>query len=253
MRIGTIVLDGRLRRGMSKSELAERSGVSRQMVAAVEADTANPTLDIVAALLDGLRLDIEVVARGPVNIGPTRQRDPAHARCSAYLQRRFDAAGWLTAREVRIEDGRYVGWIDLLAFHEASGTLLIIEIKTRIDDLGAIERSIDWYQRAAVGAARRLGWTPTRAAPWLVALATDEVDEGIRANRSALALSFPVRAAEMSAMMTDPAGSTLGRGLALIDPRSRRREPLMRTRVDGRRSAAPYEGYADFMRRSSRR
>lgn len=253
VRIGTMVLENRLRRGMSKTDLAERSGVSRQMVAAVESATANPSLDIVAALFAGLELQIEVAARGPVLIGSTPQRDAAHASCSAYLQRRFDAAGWVTAREVRIEDGRYLGWIDLLAFHEPSGTLVVIEVKTQIDDLGAIERSIDWYERAAVSAARRLGWRPTRTASWLVALATDEVDDRIWANRTALSLSFPIRAASMMATMTDPAGSALGRGLALIDPRSRRRDPLIRARTDGRRSAAPYQGYADFMRRSPRR
>ena len=42
-------------------------------------------------------------------------------------------------------------------------------------------------------------------------------------------------------------------GLAMIDPSSRRREWLIRTTVDGRRSAAPYVDYADFMRRREER
>jgi hypothetical protein len=59
------------------------------------------------------------------------------------VQRRLEAAGWLVVREVRIESGRYLGWIDLLAFDPVTKTLLVIEIKTRLDDLGDLERTLD--------------------------------------------------------------------------------------------------------------
>jgi hypothetical protein len=51
------------------------------------------------------------------------------------------------AREVEIVHGRSHGWIDLLAFDRRTGTMLILEIKTRLSDLGAIERQIAWYER----------------------------------------------------------------------------------------------------------
>jgi hypothetical protein len=94
--------------------------------------------------------------------------------CSAYVQRRLEAAGWQVAREVRIEDGRYVGWIDLLAFHAPTATLLVIEVKTQIEDVGAIERSIDWHIRGARRAAERLGWRAGAVGAWVTALASDE-------------------------------------------------------------------------------
>ncbi len=130
VRLGRIVRDGRERMGLSKTGLADRAAVSRQMIAELEDGSANPTLDTVVAVLDGLGLEVEVVVRGPVMIGGPRSGDAAHAICSGYVQRRLEAAGWTTAREVRIDDGRYVGWIDLLAFHEPTGVLLVIEIKT---------------------------------------------------------------------------------------------------------------------------
>lgn len=252
IRIATIVRDGRERMGLSKSGLADRAGVSRQMIASVEGGKANPTLDVLVELLDGLGLEVDVAVRGPVLIGGPRTGDAAHAICSGYVQRRLEAAGWKTAREVRIDDGGYVGWIDLLAFHEPSGLLLVIEIKTRIDDLGAIERSMDWYLRASTRAARRYGWQPLHVAGWLVGLATDEVETRIRENRAAFHVAFPGRASEMTALVADPSSIRNVRGLALIDPRSRRRGWLIRTRVDGRRSDAPYRGYADFMSRVRR-
>lgn len=243
------MIEGRALRGLTKSDLAERSGVSRQMVAVVERGSANPTLDVVAALFDGVGLDVDLTFRGAIAIGGPRQRDAAHAVCSGYLQRRLEAAGWITAREVRIEDGRYLGWIDLMAFHRSTGTLLVIEVKTRLEDLGAIERALDWYDRSALNVARRLGWAATRRAAWLICLASDEVDDRLIVTRSALAAAFPSRAPNMRAVLDDPAAARLDRGLALIDPRSRRRSWLIRARIDGRRSAAPYLGYADFMTR----
>jgi len=247
VRLGRIVRDGRERMGLSKTGLADRAAVSRQMIAELEDGSANPTLDTVVAVLDGLGLEVEVVVRGPVMIGDPRSGDAAHAICSGYVQRRLEAAGWKTAREVRIDDGRYIGWIDLLAFHEPTGVLLVIEIKTRIDDLGSIERSMDWYTRAAMNAARRLGWRPLRIGSWLVALASDEVETRIHDDRQTIDAAFPVRAAEMTALLVDPSRLRRARGLALIDPRSRRRTWLIRSRIDGRRSDLPYRGYADFM------
>ena len=92
----------------------------------------------------------------------------------------------LEKREVEVIHGRSHGWIDVLAFDPRTGTLLVIEVKTRIDDLGSIERQLGWYERAARDLARGLGWRPRHIAGWLVGLARAEVDAAIRANGEAL-------------------------------------------------------------------
>lgn len=255
-RVASMVTDNRRRLGWSKADLGRRTGMSAQMVGAVEAAGANPSLRVLVALLDGLGLDVELVARGqPVVLTATpRQRDAAHAVCSGHAQRRIETLeGWDLRREVRIDSGRYHGWIDLLAFHAESGTLVIIEIKTSIDDLGGIERNMDWYVREAPSVASRLGWDARVILPWLLVLATDEVEARLRANRVVVDAAFPVRAPAMTAILADPASAATvdagRRGLALIDPRSRRRSWLIRSRIDGRRSNAPYRDYTDFLRR----
>jgi hypothetical protein len=172
-----------------------------------------------------------------------------HARCSGYVDRRLRTGGWQTAREVEIVSGRSHGWIDLLSFDQTTGVLLVIEIKTRLDDVGAIERQLGWYERSAFRIALDLGWEPRRLVCWLLVLASDEADESIRANRDVMARAFPVRAAEMSGLLDDRDVRPIGRGIALIDPASRRRAWLIRARSDGRRSPAPYAGYADAARR----
>lgn len=247
--LASACLDTRVRLDLTQQQLADRAGVSRGYIAKVERGQANPSLDFVESLADALGLELDFLARPPVFMKDRRQRDVVHAHCSGYADRRFVAIAWLTAREIEVRHGRSHGWIDLLAFDPGSGTLLVIEIKTRLDDLGAIERQLGWYERSAWKAARELGWQPRRVATWLLLLSSDEVERAIRTNKIAIGSSFPRRAPEMLADLVAPEQMAAGtRGLALVDPRSRRRDWLIRPQVDGRRSPAAYRDYADAAR-----
>jgi len=238
---------------VSQQQLADAVGISRPHMSAIETGRANPSLDVVARIGDVLGLELEFATRQPLVMEPRQQRDVVHARCSGYVDRRLRAAGWTTRREVEVVHGRSHGWIDLLAFDPRTDTLIIVEVKTRIDDLGAIERQLAWYERSALDLARALGWVPRRSVTWLLVLATEEVEAAVRINRDAIRSAFPTRSIEMRMVIagTSPAGSI--RGLALIDPASRRRDWLLSTRSDGRRSDAPYRDYADAARRLTSR
>ena len=236
--------DTRIALDITQQELAEAAGVTRGYVAVVESGRANPSLAVVERFGEALGVDFQLVGRPPVIVGRDGQRDIVHARCSAYADRRLRIASLAVAREVELVHGRSHGWIDLLAFDPRTGTLIVVEIKTRLDDLGAIERQLGWYERRAIPVANDLGWEPRRVSVWLLFLASEEIDAGVRANRHVLATAFPGRAPDMLASLDGTVSSTV-RGLAMIDPRSRRRDWLVRTRVDGRRSAAPFRDYAD--------
>lgn len=239
--LGNGIRDIRLAVGWTQGELAGRAKLSRPMVARVEGADVNVSVDVVANLCDALGVRVGLQLDAPFLADRRRQREPAHARCIAYAQRRLEAEGWLTQREVEIAFGRSHGWIDILAFDPRTGTLLVVEIKTEIEDLGRIERTLAWYEREAWAAARRLGWRPRRVATLLLVLATEANDARLSANRDSLAQAFPVRAPDLP---REPRS----RGIALIDPRSRARSWLIRTRLDGRRSIAPYADYSAFMR-----
>jgi DNA-binding XRE family transcriptional regulator len=229
---------------VSQRELAVAAGVSRAHVAAIESGRANPSLALVDRVAAALGLEVELVARPTTVIGP-RQRDVVHARCSAYVQRRLETSGFLCAREVVVVQGTFRGWIDLLAFEPGTGTLLVIEIKTVLDDLGGAERQLGWYERVAEGPARSQGWHVRRTRAWLLCLASTEVENAVRLNRDALRVAFPVRAGPMRDGLAGRRPLPPGRGLALIDPSRRRRDWLLPTRLDGRRRAAPYRSYGD--------
>ncbi len=238
----------RLRLGMSQETVASAAGVSRGQIAKIELGMVDPSLDMAERIAVALSLEIDLIARRPVILEERRQRDAVHARCSGYVDRRLQAGGWLTAREVEIVHARSHGWIDLLAFDPRTGILLVVEVKTRLDDVGLVERQASWYERSAFDVAERIWVRPRRVVFWLAILATEEVEAVVRANRDVLALAFPVRAGAM-AEVAGGAWPEPGRGLALIDPRSHRRDWLIRSRVDGRRTGAPYLDYADAARR----
>lgn len=238
--------DGRLALGLTQSALADKVGLARSYVATIERGRANPSLDVIIRLAAGLGLELDLTLRSPVIVGDRRQRDAVHARCSGYVDRRLLRAGWQTAREVPIIDGRWRGWIDVLAFDPRTGTLIIIEIKTVIDDLGALERQLSWYEGTARRVAMDLGWRPRRILTWLLVLSTSQNEHAMSQNRDVFERAFPIDVAAMEALAQDPSTSwSGGRAVALIDPARRRRRWLVRPRIGGGRAAAPYRDYRD--------
>jgi DNA-binding XRE family transcriptional regulator len=246
--LARLVRDARIMLDVTQRGLAATVGVSRSEIAAIENGKANPSLRLVQRLADVLQLEVDFVSTFPAIVAP-RQRDLVHAWCLSYVERRLRAAGYIVRREVEVVVGRSHGWIDLLAFQPSTGILILVELKTRLDDIGAIERQVGWYEREAIGIARRLGWRPIHSATWVVALASEEVDDAARLNREYLRSFLPARASTMRRVLADGAPSEQHRGFALIDPGSRRREWLIPGRIDGRRAAAPYLDYADAARR----
>lgn len=234
---------------ITQRQLADAVGVSRAHITAIEGGRANPPLDLVSRIADVLGVRLELVARPPVIVGGGRQYDLLHARCSGYVDRRLRATGLETRREVEVVHGRSHGWVDLLAFDPRTRTIFVIEVKTRLDDLGEIERQLGWYERSAMTVAVGLGWRPRVVQSWLLMLATEAVDASIHLNRDVLARAFPIRATSMLEVLADNVRPTGGRALALIDPSSRRRDWLIRARPDGRRSPAPYRDHVDAGRR----
>jgi transcriptional regulator with XRE-family HTH domain len=247
--VGNAVRTLRTTIGWSQRELGRRARVSQSMVCLVERGALGDlTFSTAATLLKAMGARLVVNVDAPYLADRARQRDPAHARLGSYVAARLRRAGWETRAEVEVGSDRSRGWIDLLAFHPASGLMLVIEIKTEIRDLGQIERSLGWYEREAWAVARRLGWRSTRVIGSLLLLATDANDLRAGANRPSIDVGFPLRARHLGPVLVGGAPPPeKGRAIAMVDPRSRRRSWWGTLRIDGRRSPAPYLDYADFM------
>jgi transcriptional regulator with XRE-family HTH domain len=253
--IAVAVADIRHALGWTQAELGRRADVSQAFVSMVEnMRVSDLTLETATRLLAVMGARLTVGVSAPFLGDRELQRDPAHARCASYAAGRLSRAGWTTATEVEVGGDRSRGWIDVLAYEPRLRLLLVIEIKTEIRDLGAIERTLGWYEREAWAAAGRLGWRPERVLGCLFLLATDANDTRIGDNLAAFTRGFPIRAGLLRQIMGDEVAAKPGeRAIAMIDPRSRRQDWLRPSRFDGRPTPAPYVDYADFIRVVSQR
>jgi hypothetical protein len=147
--------------------------------------------------------------------------------------------------EVEIGEGRVRGWIDILAWRPSDAALLVIEIKTEIDDLGRLLRTIGWYVRSSREAVAPFGWRPRRIVPMVISLATREADARLTANVDLVRHAFPGGADAFGSWIEDPDVPQPEPSVAFIDPRSRSQAWLRRPRMHGGRASIPYRDYAD--------
>jgi hypothetical protein len=201
----------------------------------------------IAAIADALNMRVELTLRPPFIAAPTMAHDTVHARCVAYVERRLIRMGWEVVREAMVDGVGGPGWVDVLAFNPRTAALLIIEVKTQIRDIGSIERTLAWYERAARSAAIARGWRYRSVAVALLCLDSREVADTLRGSRPVAEAAFPVGARAFAAWLADVASASPlpGRALALVDPRRRAASWLIGARSGGRRRQPAYEGYAD--------
>jgi transcriptional regulator with XRE-family HTH domain len=230
--------------------LARESGCSQTTIARIER-AAKPELSLHQATKVLRALGIEPLLQlNPPRVDSGPVRDRSHARIVGAVVRRLRRAGFLVATEVEIGGTRWRGFIDVLAMHPGSRLLLVIEVKSVIDDIGRTDRQLGAYVESAWPAARLRGWRPRAATGLLVVLATDENDQRLRSHRELIDIAFPLRARDLMSSVAGIASSIPPRGaraIAMVDPASRRRAWLLPTTLDGRRTPAPYADVPAFV------
>lgn len=168
-RLGRLARRLRIRQRLTQVALAERAAVSRQAVSRLECGRApelrlGTILAIVAAL--GARLDLRLLWNGPEM---DRLLDAGHAALATAVKRRLERWHWLVRVEVSFNHYGDRGRIDLLAFHPATGTLLVVELKTDLVDVQDLLGSLDVKARVARRlATERFGWEVRTVVPAIV-------------------------------------------------------------------------------------
>jgi transcriptional regulator with XRE-family HTH domain len=189
--IGAVIRASRLEHGWSQRELAERLGTTQSEISRLESGFRRH-LDVrlasAALALLGIRMHLDGATLGLA--GRREQRDLVHSRCCGHVARRLGGLGWEVRQEIVVGTGRYRGWIDVLAYRASDRCLLSVEVKTEIDDLGRIQRTLTWYERESWDAARRFGWRPKTVSSALLILCSTENDARVRSNRELLRQPF---------------------------------------------------------------
>jgi transcriptional regulator with XRE-family HTH domain len=206
--IGRLLRSVRVRLGLRQVDVGERAGVSQQLVSLLELGALQhvsvPALRRVARDV-GAEVVIGVRWRG-ANVD--RLRDEDHAHIVASLVRRLEAAGWSTATEVTYSVWGERGSIDVLAFHPATRTLLVIEVKTELVSAEETIRRLD--QKVRLGpkiAAERLRWSPVATARLLAVMDTRTARRRVERHDSLFGRAFPVRGWAARAWLGSPAAA----------------------------------------------
>jgi len=248
--IRSTIKGARINRRWSQRRLAQAAACSQSTIARIERGAApNLSLRTLLRVLRALGIDHELRLT-PSRVEEPPIRDRAHARCVAWVARQLERSGFRVATEVEVGGGRWRGFIDILAMHPTARLLLVIEVKTEIDDVGAIDRQVGGYVEAAWPAAGVLGWRPRGTTGLLVLLATRDTDRRLQEHRAYFDRAFALRARALRGFVLEsssdlpPRGA---RGLAMVDPASRR-DWLLPTAIDGRRTPARYVDRRDFLR-----
>ena len=164
------------------------------------------TLARLAVALDS-RLQVRVLWHGE---GLDRLLDAAHADLTDAVLRILVDAEWDVATEVSFNVRGDRGVIDILAFHRASGSLLVIEVKSVVPDLGSMLGTLDRKARVAAGIARGRGWHVTSVARLLVLPDDRTARRRVAQHASIFDTALPARTAAVRRWLKGPIGSLDG-------------------------------------------
>ena len=210
VRFGLSMRALRRHRRWSQQRLAVAAGVSRGVIARIEQGQGDRvtvrTLIRVAASLGGT-VTCRLLWHGE---GLDRLLDAAHA---SLLDRTLDwllSRGWQTATEVTFNIRGERGSIDILAFHEATGSLLVIEIKSVVPDLQGMLGTLDRKVRVAAEIASERGWV-ARSVSRLVVLPDDRTSRRrVDRHRATFETVLPGRTVAVRRWLQDPSGTLAG-------------------------------------------
>jgi transcriptional regulator with XRE-family HTH domain len=169
LQIGRAARALRHRLGVRQVDVADLIGVGHDVISRRERGRIDGltvrTLRKVFAAFDA---EIVVIVRwrgGELD----RILDRRHAGLGELVVARLERPGWTVVPEVSFSHSGERGSIDLLAWHAATRTLLVIELKTELTSIEETLRRHDVKARLAGAVAKeRLGWEPGQVARLLV-------------------------------------------------------------------------------------
>ena len=198
----------RIRTGRTQGEVSIAAGVPRSVVQAVERGRLERVrigdLRAIAGALDA-NVDLILRWRGG-DLG--RLVNARHARLHEVMASRFSGLdGWRYEPEVSFSSFGERGVIDGLAWHPATGTLLVIELKSELVDLSDLMGTVDRKRRLAPEIARARGWQPRSVSCW-VAVEDGRTNRRVLArNAAALRAKFPADGRAVAAWLRRPTGA----------------------------------------------
>lgn len=205
-RVGAVMRAMRLRRGLRQADVAVAAGVSAQTVSRLERGRLETlSLRVIRAIgrVLEVRLDLAPWSRhGDL----MRFATADHAALVEAIVRELLALGWEARVEVSFSELGERGFIDILAWHAPTRTLLVIEVKTQIVDVGETAGVLDRKRRLGPRVAAALGWDPAHVSTALVVRKTRTNERLVADHRATFAGLLPLGTRSFRAWLRHPKG-----------------------------------------------
>jgi transcriptional regulator with XRE-family HTH domain len=237
--VGAAIRAVRQRREWRQSDVAAAAGVSQGVVSFVErGQLERVSLSAIRSI--GAALDVGLPFTPRWRGGELdRLLDAAHARLVEHVTATLAGTGWVVVVEYSFNHFGDRGSVDVLAWQERCGALLLVEVKSRLVDLQALMLTGSRKLRVVPGLlARERGWRARCVATVVVMPGTRFNRDVVERHAATFGAAYPARSRDVRRWLREPEGSM--RGLWFVAPtrqvrRTRDRRGAMRVR---RRHAA---------------
>lgn len=209
--IGNALRAIRIRKRLRQSDVARRAGVGREVVSLLErGQLGSAKFDVVRAVARALGAQIEVRVRYQ-GAEVDRVVNAAHADLHESVARFLASRpGWSWRSEVSFSIFGERGVIDILAWHAATRSLLVIELKTELVDPQGLVATMGRRVRLAAGIAAQFGWRPASIGCWVI-VTDSSTNRRHRARHGALlGTAFPHDGRTLRRWMSKPTGAVAG-------------------------------------------
>ena len=233
-RIGRLTRAVRIQRRLTQADVGRLAGVSQRSVTRVEqGDLRSISLDKVERVAAALGISLRLDARWRGGDGD-RLIDREHAAVVDLIVSELRRRGWDVELEYTFNHFGERGSVDVIGWHAASRSLLIVEAKSTLTDLQDLLGSMGRKLRIVPDRlAEERGWESVRVGR-LIALPGSTANRGIVERHHAIFdASFPARASAARRWLRAPDGPGLA-AVWFVSP-SRVATPTRPRRVHARR------------------
>jgi transcriptional regulator with XRE-family HTH domain len=211
VQVGRVFRAVRVRLRERQQDVADDSGVSRQVISRIECgqlEDVSPTA--LRKVADRLQIRLDTTARwrgGELDRLLNRRHAAVHESALALIA---GYPGWQTVSELSFNVWGERGVIDIAAWNPERRALALDELKSEFVDPGELVRTMDTRRRLATEIARERGWDPVVIGMWVIVADTRTNRRHLAASRRLLRGAFPADGHAMARWLRDPSESIAG-------------------------------------------
>jgi transcriptional regulator with XRE-family HTH domain len=210
LRVGRSLRALRIRAAKRQLDVGAAAGVSRQLVAKVEAgQLSNVRVGALVAIGEALGASIDVGVRWHGE-GLDRLLDAAHAGLVEQVVGLLAADGWETAVEVSFAIRGERGSVDVVGLRREVAAILIVEVKSIVPDAGGMLHVLDRKARLGPEIAKHLDWPCASVSRLLVIGDSSTTRRRIAALGATFSTAFPERGWSVRRWLRSPTGALAG-------------------------------------------